>query len=329
MDPVASRPATEQLENWLRYYEDLGIRLFFRDREPGSDTPAGAGSAATKPEENTLQRPKKPVPPARESAIQQTVAAPVTHGVAHASSLFESVERVAGDTLERIRTDLGECTRCKLHRHRNKIVFGSGNADAELMFVGEGPGHDEDIQGLPFVGRAGQLLTQMIEAMGLSRTDVYIANVVKCRPPENRTPEKDEVSTCMPYLQRQIGAIQPKVIVCHEQVTLALPRRMVRFSRLPPDGHVSPRLFAAQSARQAGSLDRPEKSNGLSWLEAARPRPLPLLNPVRPPALCTAEPMADSPTEDHGPSGGVRRQTQAERGLESWPDAAGLLVRRL
>jgi hypothetical protein len=195
MDPVASRPATEQLENWLRYYEDLGIRLFFRDREPGSDTPAGAGSAATKPEENTLQRPKKPVPPARESAIQQTVAAPATHGVAHASSLFESVERVAGDTLERIRTDLGECTRCKLHRHRNKIVFGSGNADAELMFVGEGPGHDEDIQGLPFVGRAGQLLTQMIEAMGLSRTDVYIANVVKCRPPENRTPEKDEVST--------------------------------------------------------------------------------------------------------------------------------------
>jgi len=116
--------------------------------------------------------------------------------------------------LERVSSDLGECTRCKLHRHRNKIVFGVGNPRAELVFVGEGPGHDEDLQGIPFVGRAGQLLTQMIEAMGLSRNDVYIANVVKCRPPENRTPEKDEVATCMPFLLRQIGAIQPKVVVC-------------------------------------------------------------------------------------------------------------------
>ena len=134
--------------------------------------------------------------------------------MAHVPSLFAAAERVAGDTLERISGDLGECTRCKLHRHRNKIVFGAGNPRAELVFVGEGPGHDEDLQGLPFVGRAGQLLTQMIEAMGLSRGEVYIANVVKCRPPENRTPEKDEVSTCMPFLLRQIGAIEPKVVVC-------------------------------------------------------------------------------------------------------------------
>jgi len=134
--------------------------------------------------------------------------------MAHGPSLFEMAERIVGDTLERVSGDLGECTRCKLHRHRNKIVFGVGNPRAELVFVGEGPGHDEDVQGIPFVGRAGQLLTQMIEAMGLSRNDVYIANVVKCRPPENRTPEKDEVSTCMPFLLRQIGAIEPKVVVC-------------------------------------------------------------------------------------------------------------------
>ena len=170
------------------------------------------------PEDDALKRAKKKdSSPAAETVSKSPAAisaAPAAPGVAHGPSLFESVERVAGDTLERICSDLGDCTRCKLHRHRNKIVFGAGNPHAELMFVGEGPGHDEDLKGLPFVGRAGQLLTQMIEAMGLSRNDVYIANVVKCRPPENRTPEKDEVSTCMPFLLRQIGAIQPKVIVC-------------------------------------------------------------------------------------------------------------------
>src|SRR5579862_5564994 len=129
-------------------------------------------------------------------------------------SLFEVAERVDGDSLERICGDLAGCTRCKLHHRRTKIVFGVGNPHAELVFVGEGPGHDEDVQGVPFIGRAGQLLTQMIEAMGLKRDDVYIANVVKCRPPENRTPEKDEVSTCLPFLLRQLAAIQPKAIVC-------------------------------------------------------------------------------------------------------------------
>jgi DNA polymerase len=134
--------------------------------------------------------------------------------VLNAVSLFESVDRVENDSLERIREDLGECTRCRLSKQRNKIVFGAGNARAELVFVGEGPGHDEDIQGLPFVGRAGKLLTQMIEAMGLQREDVYICNVVKCRPPENRKPENDEVSTCSPYLFRQLDVIGPKAIVC-------------------------------------------------------------------------------------------------------------------
>jgi DNA polymerase len=134
--------------------------------------------------------------------------------VVNAPSLFEAADRVEGDTLERIREDLGECTRCRLSKQRNKIVFGQGNPRAELVFVGEGPGHDEDVQGLAFVGRAGKLLTQMIEAMGLTRDDVYICNVVKCRPPENRKPEDDEVATCSPYLFRQLDVIAPKAVVC-------------------------------------------------------------------------------------------------------------------
>jgi len=117
------------------------------------------------------------------------------------------------ELLDGICGELAGCTRCKLHRRRTNIVFGVGNPRAELVFVGEGPGHDEDVQGIPFVGRAGQLLNQMIIAMGIKRDDVYIANVVKCRPPENRTPEKDEIATCMPFLMRQLANINPKVIV--------------------------------------------------------------------------------------------------------------------
>ena len=115
--------------------------------------------------------------------------------------------------LAEIRDDIGECTRCRLHKGRTKLVFGVGNVNADIMFVGEGPGADEDKQGEPFVGRAGQLLNNMITAMGIKREDVYIANVVKCRPPENRTPEKDECDTCSPFLLRQIEVIQPKMIV--------------------------------------------------------------------------------------------------------------------
>jgi uracil-DNA glycosylase len=113
-----------------------------------------------------------------------------------------------------IRADIGDCTRCKLHKlGRKQIVFGVGNANADLMFVGEAPGRDEDEQGEPFVGRAGQLLTKIIEAINLKREDVYIANVIKCRPPENRNPEPDEVASCEPFLFRQVDAIKPKVIV--------------------------------------------------------------------------------------------------------------------
>jgi DNA polymerase len=122
--------------------------------------------------------------------------------------------RSASELLTTIREDLGDCTRCKLHTQgRKQIVFGVGSPSADLMFVGEAPGADEDIQGIPFVGRAGQLLTKMIEAMGFSRDDVYIANVLKCRPPGNRNPEPDEVATCEPFLFRQVASVGPKVII--------------------------------------------------------------------------------------------------------------------
>jgi uracil-DNA glycosylase len=122
--------------------------------------------------------------------------------------------RAPGEALAALRAHIGDCTRCPLHAQgRRQVVFGVGNPDAQLMFVGEAPGADEDVQGVPFVGRAGQLLTKIIEAIGLSRDDVYIANVIKCRPPQNRNPEQDEVDTCEPFLFRQIDIIKPKVIV--------------------------------------------------------------------------------------------------------------------
>ncbi len=133
------------------------------------------------------------------------------HETANESS--ESGESSAA-RLGAIREDIGDCTRCKLCRlGRKQIVFGVGSPTADLMFVGEAPGRDEDIQGIPFVGRAGQKLTQIIEAIGLKRDDVYIANVIKCRPPENRNPEPDEVAQCEPFLFRQVDTIKPKVIV--------------------------------------------------------------------------------------------------------------------
>jgi len=116
--------------------------------------------------------------------------------------------------LEALRGEIGDCKRCKLSKCRTKIVFGQGNPKTKLMFVGEAPGRDEDIQGLAFVGRAGQLLTKIIEAMGLKREDVYIGNIIKCRPPENRNPEPDEIKSCIPFLKKQIELIKPEVIIC-------------------------------------------------------------------------------------------------------------------
>ncbi len=149
---------------------------------------------------------------ARKSAVVAKVADEIAFQVLTPKPEHGVADPVAA--LKLIREDLGDCTRCKLHQQgRKQIVFGVGNPRADLMFVGEGPGADEDAQGEPFVGRAGQLLNNMIKAMGIRREDVYIANVVKCRPPGNRTPERDECETCSPFLMRQISVIKPKVIV--------------------------------------------------------------------------------------------------------------------
>jgi uracil-DNA glycosylase len=219
-----SESLQKKLSGRLGFYEDLGIRLFYRDRgavvaphdERQLETPETARlSTIELQKEVTLPKPAgKPllqkVGTLAAQASPKIASLPVVAG----PSLFEAVDKISDDTLLKVREDLGECTRCKLHGTRHKIVFGDGNPKADLVFVGEGPGADEDAQGLPFVGRAGKLLTQMIEAMGLQRKDVYICNVVKCRPPENRQPEEDEVSTCSPFLLRQIDTIAPKVIVC-------------------------------------------------------------------------------------------------------------------
>lgn len=116
------------------------------------------------------------------------------------------------ETLEMIQEDLGDCHRCKLHKGRRHVVFGAGNPRARLVLVGEGPGYEEDVQGLPFVGQAGQLLTKILHAIHLTREEVFICNIIKCRPPGNRNPEPDEIAACIPFLQRQIRAIRPKVI---------------------------------------------------------------------------------------------------------------------
>jgi DNA polymerase len=217
MSEGISEDLRHKIEERLRYYEDLGINLFYRDRrgtahvetEPARNVFVEAAPSPIREESSLLKgKMEVPLPVATPPAMRFEPRVPA------GPSLFESDEKIKDDTLPKIVEDIGECTRCKLHKGRNKIVFGDGSAKAQLVFIGEGPGADEDAQGLPFVGRAGKLLTQMIEAMGLQRKDVYICNVVKCRPPENRTPEPDEVETCSPYLVRQIDVINPQVIVC-------------------------------------------------------------------------------------------------------------------
>jgi len=186
----------KQLAAYVRYYREMGIYDFYR-RPPAPGTASADDLTAE---------------PAISAGVEPEAVAVTTHE----ASLFDSPLPVSHDkpaALTAIREDIGDCTRCRLHKGRKNIVFGVGNVNAEIMFVGEGPGADEDEQGEPFVGRAGQLLNNMIAAMGLKRSDVYIANIVKCRPPQNRTPEKDECDTCSPFLMQQIEVIQPKVIV--------------------------------------------------------------------------------------------------------------------
>jgi DNA polymerase len=199
------------LADRVRYYNELGIYDFYR-RERCEASPESA-SIGIQPETTSSSQPelREEMSP-RKSAV---VAKPVAESILEvlATKPEQSVSDPAA-ALKLIREDLGDCTRCKLHQQgRKQIVFGVGNPGAELMFVGEGPGADEDAQGEPFVGRAGQLLNNMIKAMGLHREEVYIANVVKCRPPGNRTPERDECDTCSPFLMRQIAVVKPKVVV--------------------------------------------------------------------------------------------------------------------
>ena len=195
-----SRPS-DPLAAHIEYFRELGVPGVSRDGA-WRLRPADAGRAVA----------AAPAPdPAPETAP------PVVVGGAVELSMFDQVAAPTAATgaerLQQIREELGDCTRCKLHGGRKTLVFGVGNPDAELMFVGEAPGRDEDLQGIPFVGRAGQLLTRIIEAIDLQRDDVYIANVIKCRPPDNRNPAPDEVRTCEPFLFAQIDAIQPRVIV--------------------------------------------------------------------------------------------------------------------
>jgi uracil-DNA glycosylase len=193
----------------IRYYNEMGIYDFYRRATPG-EVAALAGEAAGADAGAAPSQPE-----AREEMSPQKAAAVVEENIFEV--LGPKPEQGVGDpakALKTIREDLGDCTRCPLHKQgRKQIVFGVGNPAADLMFVGEGPGADEDQQGEPFVGRAGQLLNNMIKAMGITREQVYIANVVKCRPPGNRTPEREECETCSPFLMRQIAAIKPKVVV--------------------------------------------------------------------------------------------------------------------
>jgi len=205
LDPQLKRALAER----LRYYNELGIYDFYR-REPAEANPSTIDDAVI--EGNPVIQPEQ-----REPMVQRSRAV-VAVPVVPEEDLFEVANSKPvidpAQALRVIRDDLGDCTRCRLHKQgRKQIVFGVGNPKAELMFIGEAPGADEDQQGEPFVGRAGQLLNNMIKAMGLRREDIYIANIIKCRPPGNRTPERDECDTCSPFLMRQIAAIKPKVIV--------------------------------------------------------------------------------------------------------------------
>ena len=199
--PVTLDPQRKQaIAERLRFYNELGIYDFYR---------RGPVPAETQPEEISSLELREPMPrasakvaPPDENLFQVTNLKPE-------SKVTDPVE-----ALKIIREDLGDCTRCVLHKQgRKQIVFGVGNPHAELMFIGEAPGADEDLKGEPFVGRAGQLLNNMIKAMGIQREDIYIANIIKCRPPGNRTPERDECDTCSPFLMRQIEVIKPKAIV--------------------------------------------------------------------------------------------------------------------
>ncbi len=201
-----------------------GVAASLASTKPPIATPAATARAAARVSRSSAplastSKPPSPAPvtdppsPAPGVAATAPAAAPPTRSApAEMFYLYPALERTTD--LTELRAFIGECTRCKLAPKRTNLVFGVGNAQADLMFVGEAPGADEDLRGEPFVGRAGQLLTDIIErGMGMTRAEVYICNVIKCRPPENRNPEADEVAACEPFLQRQIDLVRPRVIV--------------------------------------------------------------------------------------------------------------------
>ncbi len=193
----------EALQRRVRFYRDLGLTEFYR-RPVDPELVALLTAAPIKAQ-------SVPFPQANIQEDQRGPSFNANHVASEIAVAVDPTDRAAA--LQLIRDEIGECTRCALHKGRNKLVFGDGSPNARLMFVGEGPGADEDAQGLPFVGKAGQLLNNMIAAMGLKREEVYIANVVKCRPPGNRVPEQEEGATCSPFLFRQIDVIRPQVLV--------------------------------------------------------------------------------------------------------------------
>ena len=196
----------------------------------------------------SIRRPETMVPVA---AVSQTTAIPV-------SGTTEACETT--ETLEAIQADIGDCQRCKLAPTRSTIVYGSGNPHAEIVFVGEAPGFDEDQQGLPFVGTAGQLLTRIIESIGVKRDDVYICNILKCRPPNNRNPEPDEVLACSPFLKRQIAAIQPKIVCCLGKFAAqSLLRSAAPITRLRGEFHDIDGIRMIATFHPAYLLRSPEK----------------------------------------------------------------------
>ena len=207
-DPIQNN--SQALLARMKFYRELGLTDFYR-RDVGEASPFAAELSGTVPNLSDLPFDE----PAAASALRElqpaTISTPHPAVAPQSAQPQTLAERIAA--LEVIRADLGDCTRCPLHTGRHKIVFGDGNPAARIFFVGEGPGADEDEQGIPFVGKAGQLLNNMINAMGLKREEVYIANVVKCRPPGNRAPEPDEANTCTPFLFRQIITVRPEIIV--------------------------------------------------------------------------------------------------------------------
>ena len=216
----------------LAFFEELGVQGISRDpawrTRPADSRRKAGGDVAARPDADPsagMPAAGQPVAPEPEPQAGASRAGEPPAGAApevttswRAPSLWEPDVAVRSevppaDRLARVREELGDCTRCRLHGGRTHLVFGVGSPDADLMFVGEAPGRDEDLRGEPFVGRAGQLLTKIIEAIDLRREDVYIANVIKCRPPDNRNPERDEVETCRPFLFAQIDAVRPRVLV--------------------------------------------------------------------------------------------------------------------